>query len=90
MGPDDEILSGAYTIVLHSITDAERAEEEVEKLTDEGYKTTLWDVVLEDNRIWWRIGVGQFQTVSAALRAIQELPQVYRERNFIIRIREGQ
>lgn len=90
MGPEDEMLEGAYTIVLHSITNAERARQEVDKLTEEGYKTTLWDVVLEDSRTWWRIGVGQFQSVSAAVQAVQELPQAYRERNFIIRIREGQ
>jgi hypothetical protein len=90
MGPEDQMLAGAYTIVLHSITDPERASREVETLNEQGYKATLWDVVLEDNRTWWRIGVGQFQTVSAALEALQELPQAYRERNFIIRIREGE
>lgn len=90
MGPEDQILEGAYTIVLHSITDAERASREVESLKEQGYKATLWDVIMEDNRTWWRIGVGQFQTVSAALEALQELPQAYRERNFIIRIREGE
>ncbi|MCG2589197.1 SPOR domain-containing protein [Rhodohalobacter sulfatireducens] len=89
MGPENQMLEGAYTIVLHSITDEQRAGREVEILEEEGYKATLWDVVLEDNKRWWRIGVGQFQTVSAALEAVQELPRAYRERNFIIRIREG-
>lgn len=90
MGPEDQMLEGAYTIVLHSITDWERANREVELLKEEGFKATLWDVVLDNNRTWWRIGVGQFQTVSAALEAVQELPQTYQERNFIIRIQEGQ
>lgn len=90
MGPEDELLSSAYTIVLHSIKDGERAKEEEIALKEEGYKATLWDVVLEDNNTWWRIGVGQFQTVSAALEAVQQLPEPYRDRNFIIRIREGQ
>lgn len=90
MGPEDELLSEAYTIVLHSIRNGERAEREYEFLKDEGYKATLWDVVLEDSQTWWRIGVGQFRTVSAALEAVQQLPASYRERNFIIRIREGQ
>lgn len=90
MGPENQMLEGAYTIVLHSITDEQRAGREVEILEEEGYKATLWDVVLEDNKRWWRIGIGQFQTVSAALDAVQELPRAYRERNFIIRIREGQ
>ncbi|MDR9367066.1 MAG: SPOR domain-containing protein [Balneolaceae bacterium] len=89
MGPENQMLEGAYTIVLHSITDEQRAGREVEILEEEGYKATLWDVVLEDNKRWWRIGVGQFQTVSAALEAVQELTRAYRERNFIIRIREG-
>lgn len=90
MGPEEQLLEGAYTIVLHSITDSERAKHEEETLKDEGYKATLWDVILADNRTWWRIGVGQFETVSSALEAVQELPDEYRERNFIIRIREGQ
>lgn len=90
MGPEEQLLEGAYTIVLHSITDSERAKQEEETLKDEGYKATLWDVILADNRTWWRIGVGQFETVSSALEAVQELPDEYRERNFIIRIREGQ
>lgn len=89
-GHEDELLGGAYTIVLHSLTDVERATQEAETLIEEGYKTTLWDVVLADNQTWWRIGVGQFQTVSSALEAVQELPQRYRQRNFIIRISEGQ
>jgi Tfp pilus assembly protein PilN len=90
MGPENQVLEGAYTIVLHSISDEERAVREIEILEQEGYKATLWDVVLEDNKRWWRIGVGQFQTVSAALEAVQELPRAYRERNFIIRIRGEQ
>lgn len=90
MGPEEQMLEGAYTIVLHSIRDGERAVEEHQYLKEEGYKATLWDVVLADNRTWWRIGVGQFETVSAALEAVQQLPEPYRERNFIIRIREGQ
>ncbi|MDZ7718737.1 MAG: SPOR domain-containing protein [Balneolaceae bacterium] len=90
MGPEDQMLEGAYTIVLHSITDGERAVNEAESLEEQGFKATLWNVVLEDNRTWWRIGVGQFETVSAAVEAIRELPQIYQERNFIIRIREGQ
>jgi hypothetical protein len=90
MGPEDHLLEGAYTIVLHSITDNERANQEVETLKREGFKATLWDVVLEDNRTRWRIGVGQFRTVSSALQAVQKLPDTYKEKNFIIRIREGQ
>lgn len=89
MESDGDILDGAYTIVLHSLKDAERAKRTELTLKEEGYKTTLWDVVLENNQTWWRIGVGQFQTISAALEAVQELPQSYRERNFIIRIHEG-
>lgn len=86
-GPDDEILTGAYTIVLHSIPDTSRAEAEYQKLKEEGYKATLWQAEIENGRFNWRIGVGQFQTVTDAFNAVLELPPPYKNNNFIIRIR---
>ena len=86
-GPEEEVLIGAYTIVLHSITNENRARIEKEKLMEEGYKATLWKSQLGNGRTTWRVGVGQFEDISVAERAISELPEPYRSNNFIIRIR---
>jgi len=87
-GPEDDLLHGAYTIVLHSIDDRERALLEKSVLESENFKATLWQANVGGGRINWRIGVGQFQTVSNALSAIPDLPEPYREDHFIIKIRE--
>ncbi len=87
MGQEDQLLYGAYTIVLHSLEDADRAEDVQKELQQEGYKTTLWPAEIDQNQTNWRIGVGQFETVSDAMNASDELPEPYRSNNFIIRIR---
>ncbi len=87
MGPQEETLQGSYTIVLHSITNENRARIEKEKLENEGYKVTVWQARLGDGRLTWRIGVGQFEAVSHAEQAVSRLPDPYRHNNFIIRIR---
>jgi len=87
-GPEEELLYGAYTIVLHSIEDRDRAQLEKSVLESENFKATLWQANVGGGRINWRIGVGQFPTVSDALTAIPNLPEPYREDHFIIKIRE--
>jgi len=87
-GPEEDLLYGAYTIVLHSIDDRDRALLEKSVLESENFKATLWQANVGGGRINWRIGVGQFQTVSDALSAIPDLPEPYREDHFIIKIRE--
>ncbi len=87
-GPEENLLYGAYTIVLHSITDRDRAQLEKSVLESENFKATLWQASVGGGRVNWRIGVGQFETVSDALAAIPELPEPYRDDHFIIRINE--
>lgn len=86
-GPEEEVLYGAYTIVLHSITDRNRALLEKNVLNSENFKATLWQANVGGGRINWRIGVGQFETVSDALSAIPDLPEPYQKDHFIIKIR---
>ncbi|MCC5942376.1 MAG: SPOR domain-containing protein [Balneolaceae bacterium] len=87
MGYEEITLLGAYTIVLHSLQSYERAVEEMKEFREEGYKTTLWEYRFSDGTTTWRVGVGQFETVSDALSAINDLPEPYRNTNFITRIR---
>jgi len=34
---------------------------------------------------YYRIGIGQFETIDAAQKAVEELPEPYRSNNFISR-----
>jgi len=87
MGPEEEVLLGAYTIVVHSIGNENRARVEHERYADDGYKATISRVQSANGSTTWRVGLGQFETVSDAEDAISDLPEPYRSNNFIARIR---
>ncbi|MBP3191541.1 SPOR domain-containing protein [Natronogracilivirga saccharolytica] len=86
-GPEEEVLIGAYTIVVHSLHNEKKAQIERDRLAERDFKATLWQATLPDGNQRWRVGIGQFETVSEAEEAISELPEPYRSNNFIIRIR---
>jgi len=86
-GPVEEIAQGAYTIVLHSLSNEERAREQRDIFKDQGYKAILFEATAPDGGRTWRVGVGQFESVEQAQEAISNLPGRYRDNNFIIRIR---
>ena len=86
-GPEDEVLIGSYTIVLHSVRNERKSEIEKKKLEDRGFKATRWSAEHPGGGTTWRVGVGQFKNVSDAKQAVDELPEPYRSNNFIIRIR---
>ena len=87
MGPEDEVLIGAYTIVVHSLRNERKSEIEKQRLENQGYKATRWSTVLSSGITTYRVGIGQFKSVSDAERAVEELPEPFRSNNFIIRIR---
>lgn len=86
-GPEEEVLIGAYTIVVHSLHNEKKAQIEHDRLAERDFKATLWQATLADGNKRWRVGIGQFETVSEAEEAISELPEPYRSNNFIIRMR---
>ncbi len=87
MGPEDEVLIGAYSIVVHSLRNERKSEIEKQRLENQGYKATRWSTVLPSGITTYRVGIGQFKSVSDAERAVEELPEPFRSNNFIIRIR---
>ncbi len=87
MGPEEEVLIGAYTIVVHSLRNERKSEIEKQRLENQGYKATRWSTVLPSGITTYRVGIGQFKSVSDAERAVEELPEPFRSNNFIIRIR---
>lgn len=89
MGPEESILWGAYTIVIHSFRDSTIASNIEAEIREEGYKTTLWHVQRGGMSEWWRVGIGQFETIFEAMEAMAELPNEYnKDDNYIIRIRD--
>ncbi len=86
-GPEDEVLIGAYTIVVHSLRNERKSEIEKQRLENQGFKATRWAAVLPNGNTSYRVGIGQFKSVSDAERAVEELPEPFRSNNFIIRIR---
>ncbi|TVQ68744.1 MAG: SPOR domain-containing protein [Balneolaceae bacterium] len=87
MGPEEEVLIGAYTIVVHSLRNERKSEIEKQRLENQGYKATRWSAVLPSGITTYRVGIGQFKSVSDAERAVEQLPEPFRSNNFIIRIR---
>jgi len=72
-----------YSIILHSIRSENRADEIREELQDQGYRAVISSVNSEEYGTMWRIGIGQFESISNAQDAASELPQNYRDNHFI-------
>lgn len=77
--------AGGYTIVVHSLRSMQRAESNRQALKDQGYRALISEAQV-GGRTQYRVGIGQFETVSKAQQAMSDLPSRYRENNFINRI----
>jgi nucleoid DNA-binding protein len=74
-----------FSIVVHSLPS--RVEGNIQ--CDEIARLGLRCVVVEasvNNRITYRVGIGQFQTFAEAQRQVAEIPEPYRSQNFPARI----
>ncbi|MEX2585276.1 MAG: SPOR domain-containing protein [Balneolaceae bacterium] len=77
MGETIELEGRYYTIVLHSMSQKLRAEEEAGRLRDNGYRDVLYQVDSEDHGTMWRVGIGQFETIEKAQQAAEELDRPF-------------
>lgn len=77
--------NNGYTIVVHSIRSVTKARNIRDQLKNEGYRTVLTDAIVNGQR-YWRIGVGQFETVGDAQEAADELEEPFSSNFFIKRI----
>lgn len=77
LGETIELEGRYYTIVLHSMSQKLRAEEEAGRLRDNGYRDVLYQVDSEDHGTMWRVGVGQFETIETAQQAAEELERPF-------------
>lgn len=77
---------GGYTIVVHSLKSMQRAEKNRQRLEAEGFRTLINEAAV-GGTTYFRVGIGQFETVRDAMQAMSNLPERYRENNFIKRIK---
>jgi len=78
--PGDE-----FTIVVHSLPNRSLAEQTADELRQEGFRTSVMERVVND-RVVFRVGIGQFESVQSALSESEAIPEPYRNQNFIHRI----
>lgn len=81
---NEDIDSGFYTIVVHSLRTMELAEEKKQGLVEEGFRTRINETDVSGST-YYRVGIGQFSTIRAAQEAVRELPEPYQNNNFINR-----
>lgn len=86
-GPLMSIDGRFYTIVIHSFREEDDAREAGEDISSEGYRTVVANVDVANIGNRWRVGIGQFESISQAQQAAKELPRRYRENLFIGLIR---
>ena len=80
-----EISEPEFTIVVHSLRNAELAEITAEELRQEGYRTSVTQRTV-DGQVVYRIGIGQFESIQSAMAEAETLPDPYRNQNFIHRL----
>lgn len=87
-GLTGDLVSGAndgYTIVLYSMRRSNNADAAAERLRNDGYRTIVAERTVGGDRMY-RVSVGQFESVSSAQQQANNLPEPYRNQNFIQRI----
>lgn len=77
---------GGYTIVVHSLQSMERAEKNRQRLEEKGFRTLINKAQVRGTT-YFRVGIGQFESVNQAMQAMSDIPERYRENNFIKRIK---
>lgn len=74
-----------YSINLYSFEDQEKASATSDKIRKEGYRVDVHQVTIRE-KDYWRVSVGQFQTIEDAQAAVETLPPTIAENYFINRI----
>lgn len=71
-----------YTIVIHSLGDESKIRELEEQYESDGYLTLVQQATV-GGETYWRLGLGQFESVEDAQQAAEELPEQLRNNHFI-------
>lgn len=85
-GEFNPATNNGYTIVVHSLRSLEQAESNRQPLQESGYRTVINQANVQGTT-YYRVGIGQFETIGAAQEAIDQIPEPYQSNNFIKRIK---
>ncbi len=85
-GTLNDKANDGYTIVVHSLRVKDKAEKRKQGLQEAGYRALI-NKASVDGTTYYRVGIGQFETVTAAQQAVSRIPEEYRDNNFIKRIK---
>ncbi|MDX1617791.1 MAG: SPOR domain-containing protein [Balneolaceae bacterium] len=77
--------NSGYTIVVYSLQNEARARQLRDDLIEDGYRAVLTRAVVSGND-YWRVGLGQFESVGSAQSAARDLREPFRNNFFIKRI----
>lgn len=78
--------AGGYTIVVHSLQSLRKAENNQQILREAGFRSLVSKAEV-GGTTYYRVGIGQFETISDAQQALKKIPERYQKDNFIKRIR---
>lgn len=84
-GQPNNAISSGYTIVVHSLRNQQKAEENRQQLQEAGFRALISQAQVQ-GVMYYRVGLGQFRSVSDAQQAVSEIPDRYQGNNFIKRI----
>ncbi|MEL7833302.1 SPOR domain-containing protein [Fodinibius sp. Rm-B-1B1-1] len=85
LGEANDGISNGYTIVVHSLRDRQTAEQNRQRLQEDGYRALINHAKIQ-GVTYYRVGIGQFETVDDAQEALSDIPKRFRGNNFIKRI----
>ncbi|WP_138431203.1 SPOR domain-containing protein [Fodinibius saliphilus] len=78
-------VDNGYMIVVHSLQNKQQAEANKQQLVEKGYRTSINEANVKGT-LYYRVGIGQFESIENARKAIERIPEPYRSNNFIKRI----
>lgn len=85
LGDPNEGISNGYTIVVHSLRDQQTAEQNRQQLHESGFRALISRAEIQ-GITYYRVGIGQFETVDDAQQALSDIPTRFQDNNFIKRI----
>ncbi|MDZ7691810.1 MAG: SPOR domain-containing protein [Balneolaceae bacterium] len=71
-----------YTIVILSMKDRQRAKEMYDTMNQKGFRTLMVSAIVGGEK-FWRVALGQFETIPDAQKHARNLPEPYSENFFI-------
>lgn len=89
-GEVNETISSGYTIVVHSLRRLEVAENRKQNLQEAGYRALISKADVQGTT-YYRVGLGQFETVEDAQQAVSDIPESFQnnQSHFIKRIQSN-